>query len=53
LLAGSLPAGLTLNASTGAITGTPTGSGTSNFTIQASGHAGAGDAPERHAIRRL
>ena len=32
---GSLPAGLTLNSSTGAITGTPTTSGTSNFTVQA------------------
>lgn len=33
--AGNLPAGLSLNASTGAITGTPTGNGVSNFTIQA------------------
>jgi hypothetical protein len=31
--AGALPAGLTLNASSGAISGTPTGLGTSNFTI--------------------
>ncbi len=31
---GSLPAGLSLNASTGAITGTPTTTGTSNFTVQ-------------------
>src|SRR5262245_8925494 len=31
---GSLPAGLALNASTGAITGTPTATGTSNFTVQ-------------------
>ena len=31
---GSLPAGLTLNASTGAISGQPTTSGTSNFTVQ-------------------
>jgi hypothetical protein len=30
---GSLPAGLTLNASTGAISGTPTASGTVNFTV--------------------
>jgi hypothetical protein len=32
--AGSLPAGLSLAASTGAITGTPTANGTSNFTVQ-------------------
>lgn len=32
---GSLPAGLTLNASTGMISGTPTASGTSSFTVQA------------------
>lgn len=32
---GTLPAGLTLNAGTGAITGTPTTAGTSNFTVQA------------------
>ena len=31
---GSLPAGLSLNSSTGAITGTPTTAGTSNFTVQ-------------------
>ncbi|HYI93632.1 MAG TPA: DUF4082 domain-containing protein [Bryobacteraceae bacterium] len=31
---GSLPAGLTLNASTGGIAGTPTAVGTSNFTIR-------------------
>jgi hypothetical protein len=33
---GSLPTGLTLNVNTGAITGTPTGTGTSNFTVQVS-----------------
>jgi photosystem II stability/assembly factor-like uncharacterized protein len=32
--AGSLPVGLHLNVSTGAITGTPSGGGTSNFTVQ-------------------
>jgi len=32
---GSLPTGLSLNASTGAITGTPTAAGTSNFTAKA------------------
>ena len=37
--AGSLPAGLLLNASTGAITGTPTAAGAYSFTIQASDDA--------------
>ena len=32
--AGTLPAGLTLTASTGLISGTPTGTGASNFTVQ-------------------
>jgi hypothetical protein len=31
---GTLPAGLILNANTGAITGTPTGTGTTNFTVK-------------------
>jgi hypothetical protein len=35
LQSGSLPTGLTLNASTGAITGTPTNVGSSSFTIRA------------------
>ena len=39
--AGTLPAGLALNASTGAITGTPTAAGTSNFTIRATDGIGA------------
>jgi YVTN family beta-propeller protein/uncharacterized repeat protein (TIGR03803 family) len=34
IISGSLPPGLTLNTSTGAITGTPTTSGTYNFTAQ-------------------
>jgi len=32
---GTLPSGLTLNASTGAVSGTPTAAGTSNFTVKA------------------
>lgn len=35
IVSGSLPKGLTLNASTGAITGTPTSEGTFNFTAKA------------------
>ena len=35
VLTGSLPAGLTLNAASGVISGTPTASGTFSFTIQA------------------
>src|SRR5271165_4661239 len=34
ITAGNLPAGLSLNSSTGAITGTPTGAGTAKFTVQ-------------------
>ena len=34
ITAGALPANLTLNAGTGAITGTPTATGTSNFTVK-------------------
>jgi hypothetical protein len=34
IISGSLPAGLALNASTGAISGTPTGTGVSSFTVQ-------------------
>ncbi len=39
--AGSLPAGLSLNPSTGAITGTPTGTGSYSFTITATGSGGS------------
>jgi hypothetical protein len=38
--AGTLPAGLALNTSTGVISGTPTGTGTSTFTIKATDAAG-------------
>ncbi len=34
ITSGSLPPGLTLNSSTGAITGTPSGAGVSNFTVK-------------------
>ena len=41
LFSGSLPAGLLLNANTGAITGTPSGNtGTTNFTVQAADSLG-------------
>ncbi|HWR52618.1 MAG TPA: glycosyl hydrolase family 18 protein [Bryobacteraceae bacterium] len=39
--AGSLPGGVTLNSSAGVISGTPTSSGTFNFTLQAANTAGA------------
>jgi hypothetical protein len=41
LVSGTLPAGLTLNASTGAITGTPTAVGNSFFTVQLTDQNGA------------
>lgn len=41
LAAGSLPAGLSLNSSTGAITGTPTAAGSYSFTIQANNAVGS------------
>jgi hypothetical protein len=39
VISGTLPDGLHLNAGTGAITGTPTTAGTSNFTVQAADSA--------------
>ena len=39
IVSGSLPSGLTLNAATGAISGTPTAAATSNFTVQVSDSA--------------
>jgi large repetitive protein len=45
LLSGALPAGLSLNTATGAITGTPTANGLANFTVRATD--GNGDAGTR------
>ncbi|MCP8894334.1 Ig domain-containing protein [Shinella daejeonensis] len=47
--AGTLPAGLTLNAATGAISGTPSAAGTSNFTITAT-YTGSGEAEGEYSI---
>ncbi|MCL2571705.1 MAG: InlB B-repeat-containing protein [Defluviitaleaceae bacterium] len=41
VISGALPAGLSLNATTGAITGTPTTTGTSNFTVLAQNAVGS------------
>lgn len=46
---GALPAGLTLNSATGAITGTPSADGTSNFTITAT-YSGSGEASAAYSI---
>ena len=42
---GSLPTGLTLNESTGLISGTPTSEGTSNFTVTATNSGGSDSKP--------
>ena len=46
---GTLPAGLTLNASTGVISGTPTAVGTSSFTIKAEDSS----SPKQNATKQL
>ncbi|MHC4714185.1 MAG: putative Ig domain-containing protein, partial [Planctomycetota bacterium] len=43
VIAGSLPAGLSLNSSTGEISGTPTAYGTSNFTVEVTDSQGTPD----------
>jgi hypothetical protein len=40
VVAGALPAGLSLTPATGAVTGTPTGTGTASFTVRVTGAAG-------------
>ncbi len=44
-ITGSLPAGLTLNGSTGEISGTPTADGTFNFTVKATNGGGSDSKP--------
>ncbi len=48
--AGSLPAGLSLNASTGAITGTPTTSGPATFTVKAADNFGDTPATQAYTL---
>ena len=43
VVSGSLPSGISLNSSTGALTGTPTTQGTYNFVIRATGPGGTAD----------
>ena len=43
VVSGSLPPGISLNSSTGAVTGTPTATGTYNFVIRATGNGGTAD----------
>ncbi|MGH9562564.1 MAG: putative Ig domain-containing protein, partial [Terracidiphilus sp.] len=50
IASGALPAALTLNTSSGAITGTPTTSGTANFTIQAADNFGDTPATQAYTL---
>ncbi|HXG65578.1 MAG TPA: Ig domain-containing protein [Blastocatellia bacterium] len=47
VISGSLPAGLSLNSSTGVISGTPTSAGTANFTAQATDAQNPADTDSR------
>ena len=49
-ISGSLPAGLNLNAATGAITGTPTGLGVASFTVMAADSGGHTSPPQPLSI---
>lgn len=48
--AGALPAGLTINSGTGAISGTPTATGTANFTVQVANQLASGSATKDLSI---
>ncbi|HSZ58511.1 MAG TPA: putative Ig domain-containing protein [Tepidisphaeraceae bacterium] len=50
IASGSLPAGLTLNASTGTISGTPTTAGSSTFTVQANDVFATGSFFHQHSF---
>jgi hypothetical protein len=47
IVSGSLPAGLSLASSTGVISGTPTGTGTSNFTVRVTDSQGTPDTDDQ------
>ncbi|MHC4714273.1 MAG: putative Ig domain-containing protein, partial [Planctomycetota bacterium] len=47
VVSGSLPAGLSLNSSTGEISGTPTAYGTSNFTVEVTDSQGVPDSDQK------
>jgi hypothetical protein len=47
---GSLPGGLSLNSSTGVLSGTPTTNGTFNFSVTATGFGSCASAPQSYSI---